>query len=82
MFDKYEDEEKFAYSQCGLPFSTSMKPESVAAMVDDANITLASLIIICNCIRDSFGKHDILPEEGVQNLGTKYMEAEYVIYEY
>ena len=42
-----------------------MKPESVAAMVDDANITLTSLRIICDYIRDAFGKRTILPEEAV-----------------
>ena len=45
-------------------------------MVDDANINLTSLRIICNYIRDSFGKRAILSEESVQNLGTGYMEAE------
>ena len=49
-------------------------------MVDDANITLTSLIIICNYLRDAFGKRAILPEESVQNLGTGYMEAEYRTY--
>ena len=42
LFEKYEDEEMFAASQFGLPVSTPMKPESVAVMVDDANITLTS----------------------------------------
>ena len=51
-------------------------------MVDDANINLTSLIIICNYIRYAFGKRDILPEEAVHNLGTGYMEAEYEKYEY
>ena len=50
-----------------------MKPESVAVMVDDANITLTRWRIICNYIRDAFGKRDILPEEAVHNLGTGYM---------
>ena len=45
-----------------------MKPESVAAMVDDANITLTSLILICNYIKDAFGKRAILPEKAVHNL--------------
>ena len=45
-----------------------MNPESVAAMVDYANINLTSLIIICNYIRDSFGKRAILPEEAVNIL--------------
>ena len=48
FFEKYEDEAIFAASKCGFPVSTSMKPEPVAAMVHDANITLTSLIIICN----------------------------------
>ena len=52
-----------------------MKPESVAVMVDDANITLTSLRMICNCIRDASEKHAILPEEAVHNLRTGYMEA-------
>ena len=50
-FEKYEDEAIFGASQCGLPVRTSTKPESVAAMVDDATITLTSLIIICNYIK-------------------------------
>ena len=50
-----------------------MNPESVASVVDDSNITLTSLIIICNYIRDAFGKRAILPGEAVQNLGTGYM---------
>ena len=45
-----------------------MKPDSVAVMVDEANIILTSLILICNYIRDSFGKRDILPEEAEHNL--------------
>ena len=51
-------------------------------MVDDSNITLNILIIICNYIRYAFGKRAILPEEAVNNLGTGYMEAEYITYEY
>ena len=51
-------------------------------MVDYANITLTSLRIICNYIRDAFGKSAILPEEAVHNLGTGYIEAEYGTYEY
>ena len=51
-------------------------------MVDDANITLTILIIIFNYIRVECGKRAILPEESVHNLGTGYMEAEYVTYEY
>ena len=50
-----------------------MKPESVAVMVDDANITLTRWRKIFNYIRDAFGKRDILPEESVHNLGTGYM---------
>ena len=50
-----------------------MNTDSVSAMVDDANITLASLRIICKDIRDAFGKRYILPEEAVHNLGTGYM---------
>ena len=53
----------FAASQCGLPVITSINPESVAAMVDDDNIMLTSFRIICNYIRDAFGKRAILPEE-------------------
>ena len=82
LFEKYEDEAILAASQCGLPVSTSMKTESVAAMVDDANITLTSWETICNYIRYTFGKHDILPEEAVHNLGTGYMQSEYGTYEY
>ena len=59
-----------------------MKPESVSSVVDDANITLTSLRIICNYIIDAFGKCDILPEEALHNLGRGYMEAEYGTYEY
>ena len=73
LYDKYEYEEIVAASQCGLPVSTSMNPESVSDMVDDAKITLTILIIICNYIRDAFGKRAILPGEAVQNLGTGYM---------
>ena len=51
-------------------------------MVDDANITLTILRIICNYIRDAFGKRAILPEEAVHNLGTGYMEEEYGTYSY
>ena len=82
LFEKYEDEKMFAASKCGLPVRTSMKTESVAAMVDDANITLNSLRIICNYIRDALGKRAILPQEAVHNSGTGYMEAEYGTYEY
>ena len=72
----------FDASQCGLPISTSTKPESVSAMVDDDNITLTSLRIICNHIRDAFLKCAVLPEEAVHNLGTGYMETEYRTYKY
>ena len=51
-------------------------------MVDYADITLTILRIICNYIRDSFGKRTILPEEAVHNLRTGYMEAKYGTYEY
>ena len=81
-FEKYEYEAIFTASQWGLPVSTTMKPESVAAMFDDENITLTSLRIVWNNKRDAFGKRDILPEEEVHNLGTGYMEAEYGTYEY
>ena len=73
LFEKYEDESIFAASQCGLPVSTSTNPESVASMVDDADITLTSLRIICNYIGDAFGKSAILSEEVVHNLGTGYI---------
>ena len=49
-------------------------------MVDDANITLTSLRIICNYIIYAFEKRAILSEEEVQNLGTGCMEAEYGTY--
>ena len=42
-------------------------------MVDDANIMMTSLRIVCSYIRDAFGKRDILSEEAVHNLGTGYM---------
>ena len=51
-------------------------------MVDDANMMLTSLRIICNYIRYAFGKRDILSEEAVHNLGTGYMVAEYGTYKY
>ena len=73
---------KFFASQWGLPVSASINPESVSDMVDDANITLTSLIIIYNYIRDAFRKRDILPEEAVHNLGTGYIKAYYGTYEY
>ena len=63
----------FAASQCGLPVSTSMKPESVSDEVDYVNITLTSLRIIYNYITDAFVKCDILPKEAVYNLETGCM---------
>ena len=51
-------------------------------MVEDANIILTCLSIICNNRRYAFEKRDILPEEEVHNLGTGYMVAEYGTYEY
>ena len=48
FFEKYEDEAIVSASQCGLSVRTSMNPESAADMVDDENITLTSLRIICN----------------------------------
>ena len=62
LFEKYEDEVIVATSQYGFPVSTSMNTESVSTMVYYANITLTSLIIICNYIRYAFGKRAILPE--------------------
>ena len=59
-----------------MPVSNSMKPKSVDAKVDNSNITTTSLIIICNYIRDAFGKRAILHDEEVQNLGTGYIESE------
>ena len=82
LFEKCEDEAFCFASKCGLPVSTFMNSESVASMVNDYNITITSLIIICNYIRDAFGKRAILPKEVVQNLGTGYMEVEYGTYEY
>ena len=73
LFDKYEYRAIFSASQCGLSVSNSVNPVSSAEVVDDANITLTRLRIIYNYIRDLFGKHDILPEETVYNLGTGYM---------
>ena len=81
LFEKYEDEAIFAASKCGFPANTSMNPESVSAMVDDAKINLTSLRIIRNYIRDAFGKRAILPES-LHNLVTGYMEAEYGTYEH
>ena len=75
LFEKYEGEPIFAASDYGLPVNTSMNPESVVSMADDANINLTRLRIIYIFIRDAFGKHAILPEEAVHNLETEYMEA-------
>ena len=75
LLENYDIEAFFAASKCGLPFITSMNPESVAAMVDDANITLTSLRIMFNYIIDVFGKRAIFREEAVQNLVPGYMEA-------
>ena len=58
LFEKSEDEAIFSASQCVLPVSTSMKPESVSDIVDDANITPTILKIICNYIRYVFWKRD------------------------
>ena len=52
-----------------------MNLESVAVVVDDANIILTSLRMICNYIIDAFGKRDVLPEEAVHTLVTGHMEA-------
>ena len=82
LFDVYEDEAIFSASRFGFPVSTSMKLESVASMVDYFNIIPTILKIICYYIKDTFGKLAILPEEAVQNLGTRYMEADYGMYEY
>ena len=51
LIERYEDEAFFSASQCGLPISTSVNPESVSDMVDDANIMLTILRIICNYIK-------------------------------
>ena len=82
MFEKYEYEAIFAASKGGLPVSTYVKTESVAAMVDNDNIFLDSLRIIWNYIRDPFGDPAIFPVETVHTLGTGYMEVEYGTYEY
>ena len=73
LFGEYEDEAIVSASQRGFPVNTYMKPESISAMFDDDNIILTSLIIICNYMRDVFGKSTILPAEAVQNLGTGYI---------
>ena len=62
LFAKYEDESIFSACQCGLPECTYMNPESVAAVVDYANIMITNLIIICNYIIYSFGKRTNLSE--------------------
>ena len=49
-------------------------------MVDYVNIILSILRIIRNYKRYAFRKHAILPEDAVHNLGTGYMEAEYITY--
>ena len=59
LLEKYEDEAIFATYQCGLPVRTSMKPKSVASVVDYENITLTRLRIICKYIRYSFGERAI-----------------------
>ena len=58
LFEKSEDEAIFSASQCVLPVRTSMKPESVSDIVDDANITPTILKIICNYIIYVFWKRD------------------------
>ena len=59
MFEKYEYESFVAAFKCELSVGTSMKPESGDTMVDDANIMLTSLIIICNYTIYSFRKRSI-----------------------
>ena len=59
-----------------------MNPELVSYMVDAVNIVLTSLIIICNYIREAFGKYAILPLDAVRNVGTVYMEVYYGPYQY
>ena len=51
-------------------------------MVEDSNIFLTCLRIICNYRRYAFGRRVTLSEEEVHNLGTGYMVAEYGTYEY
>ena len=46
LLEKYEYEAIFAASKCGLTVSTSVKTESVAAMIYNGNIFLDSLRII------------------------------------
>ena len=82
LFEKYEDESIFAAARCWLPVSAPMNLESVSVMVDDTNVILTILIIICNYIRYAFGKRAILHEQSVHNLGTGYMKADYGTYEY
>ena len=50
-----------------------MNSKSVSNVVDDANIMLTSLIIICNYVIYGFGKRAILPEDVVNILGTSHM---------
>ena len=50
--------------------------------LDYSKIMIITLRIIWNGIRDTFEKHDVLPQEEVHNLGTGYMELECVKYEY
>ena len=38
LFQKYEVEAIFAAYQSGLPDNTSMNPESVSSIVDNANV--------------------------------------------
>ena len=52
----------FSSSQCGLSIRIYIKPESAAVVVDDVNITMTVLRIICIYIRYAFGKRDILSE--------------------
>ena len=44
-------------------------------MVDDANIMLTNLRIICNYRQYAFGERDILPEEAVKKFKKGYMVA-------
>ena len=74
LFEKYKDEAIFDVCQYGLPVSTSVKLESISVIVYDANIALNSLRIICNYIRNAFGKRNILPKEAVHDLVTGHME--------
>ena len=82
LFEKYEDEAIFAAFKCGLPVSTSINPESVSSMVYQDDMTLTRLRIICNYIKDAFGKSTILPEEALHNLERGYTESECRIFEH